>query len=160
MRLQVCAFCFWVDWIPVVSGQELMPGELYCTSGQASHLAETPWGQSHAGGSSQISRRWHTPPVKHQRLRCVGRGHRGDGTRLGVSTYLHNLRVIQPLAQNLLYEGKNLLQNDHHLKAQERMWREHSHWKSKEKWQLTGKQSLTFVLNRSAAELQSLKLMF
>lgn len=29
--------------------------------------------------------------------------------------YLHHLGIIQPLAENLLYELEDLLQNHHHL---------------------------------------------
>lgn len=32
------------------------------------------------------------------------------------TTYLHNLRVIEPLAEYCLYESKYLLQNHDHLK--------------------------------------------
>lgn len=83
---------------------------------------------------TDFSKMAHTACETSKTEMCGPQTQRSDWTWLGVSTYLHDLRVIQPLAQNLLYEGKNLLQNDHHLKTQETMWREHSHWKSKEKW--------------------------
>lgn len=33
------------------------------------------------------------------------------------ATHLHNLRVVEPLTEQVLYESKDLLQNHHHLKA-------------------------------------------
>lgn len=33
------------------------------------------------------------------------------------ATHLYNLRVVEPLTEQVLYESKDLLQNHHHLKA-------------------------------------------
>lgn len=58
----MCVCVHMYECVPVVWGQELGPGELYCTSVQASHLAETPWEQSRGAESSPTSQRWRTPP--------------------------------------------------------------------------------------------------
>lgn len=57
--------------VPVVLGQGLRPGELYCTSAQASHWAETPWEQSHGAESSPTSQRWRTQPEGQHEISCT-----------------------------------------------------------------------------------------
>lgn len=57
--------------VPVVWDPELRPGELYCTSAQASHWAGKPWGQSRVSGSSLTSQRWRTQPEGEQAVSCT-----------------------------------------------------------------------------------------
>lgn len=57
--------------VPVVWDPEQRPGELYCTSAQASHLAGKPWGQSRVSGSSLTSQRWRTQPEGEQAVSCT-----------------------------------------------------------------------------------------
>ncbi len=58
----ICVYVHMNERVPVVWGRGPRPGELYCTSAQASHSAETPWEQSHGAESSLTSQRWRTQP--------------------------------------------------------------------------------------------------
>lgn len=132
-RIQIyVAECVYINGcVPVVWDQGLRPGESYCTSAQASHWAETPWEQSHGATSSLTSQRWHTPPAEQDEISFPGMSlqyicrlfmdhvlQKQKFHNVGANapmTDLYNLRVIQPLAEHRLYEGKDLLQNHHHL---------------------------------------------
>lgn len=54
----------------------------------------------------------------------------GWGGAVQTSGYLHHLRVIEPLAENSLNQGEDLLQDDHHLQTRSKQESDKSQNKS------------------------------